>query len=112
MNKAPTRLYLGTRRLYYAEADCRICGMTPLQAALFSSFHGSMLPTLLRQFDRVSMAHGIETRMPFMDWRLVTYGFSLPDTSKIGGGVTKRVLPMPIQRLVPAPLRLRPKKIC
>jgi asparagine synthase (glutamine-hydrolysing) len=85
--------------------------MTPLQAALFSSFHGSMLPTLLRQFDRVSMAHGIETRMPFMDWRLVTYGFSLPDTSKIGGGVTKRVLRMAMQGLVPDAIRLRTNKI-
>ena len=32
-----------------------------------------VLPTILRNFDRVSMAHGIEVRMPFMDWRLVTY---------------------------------------
>jgi asparagine synthase (glutamine-hydrolysing) len=109
--QSPLRLYLGPRRLYYAEADRRICGMTPLQAALFSSFHGSMLPTLLRQFDRVSMAHGIETRMPFMDWRLVTYSFSLPDTSKIGGGVTKRVLRMAMQGLVPDAIRLRTNKI-
>ena len=104
-------LYLGPRRLYYAEADSRTWGMTPLQAALFSSFHGSMLPTLLRQFDRASMAHGIETRMPFMDWRLVTYGFSLPETSKIGGGVTKRVLRMAMQGLVPDAIRLRTNKI-
>ena len=67
LQSSPLRLYRGPRRLYYAEADCRISGMTPLQAALFSSFHGSMLPTLLRQFDRASMAHGIKTRMPFMD---------------------------------------------
>jgi asparagine synthase (glutamine-hydrolysing) len=108
---SPLHLYVGPRRLYYAETDCRIRGMTPLQAALFSSFHGSMLPTLLRQFDRASMAHGIETRMPFMDWRLVTYGFSLPETSKIGGGVTKRVLRMAMQGLVPDAIRLRTNKI-
>jgi len=65
----------------------------------------------LRQFDRASMAHGIETRMPFMDWRLVTYGFSLPETSKIGGGVTKRVLRMAMQGLVPDAIRLRTNKI-
>jgi asparagine synthase (glutamine-hydrolysing) len=109
--QSPLRPYLGPRRLYYAETDCRIRGMTPLQAALFSWFHGSMLPTLLRQFDRASMAHGIETRMPFMDWRLVTYGFSLPETSKIGGGVTKRVLRMAMQGLVPDAIRLRTNKI-
>jgi asparagine synthase (glutamine-hydrolysing) len=109
--QSPLRPYLGPRRLYYAEADDRIRGMTPLEAALFSWFHGSMLPTLLRQFDRASMAHGIETRMPFMDWRLVTYGFSLPETSKIGGGVTKRVLRMAMQGLVPDAIRLRTNKI-
>lgn len=103
--------YLGPRRLYYDEVDTRASGMTSLQAALFTSFHGSMLPTLLRQFDRASMAHGIETRMPFMDWRLVTYGFSLPETSKIGGGVTKRVLRTAMEGLVPDPIRLRTSKI-
>jgi hypothetical protein len=107
----PLSLYLGPRRLYYAETDSRIWGMTPLQAALFGSFHGNMLPTLLRQFDRASMAHGIETRMPFMDWRLVTYSFSLPETSKIGGGVTKRVLRMAMEGLVPNAIRLRTNKI-
>lgn len=85
--------------------------MTPFQAALFSSFHCGSLPTLLEQFDRASMAHGIETRMPFMDWRLVTYAFSLPETSKIGGGVTKRVLRMAMNGLMPDAIRLRTKKI-
>jgi asparagine synthase (glutamine-hydrolysing) len=107
----PLGPYLGPRRLYYAEADGRTRGLTPLQAALFGSFHGSMLPTLLRQFDRASMAHGIEARMPFMDWRLVTYCFSLPETSKIGGGLAKRVLRMAMEGLVPDPIRLRTKKI-
>ena len=84
--------YDGPSRLYYEAADPRVTGMSPLQAMLFSWFHGSMLPTLLCNFDRASMTHGIEVRMPFMDWRLVTYSFALPETSKIGGGYTKRVL--------------------
>ena len=39
------------------------------------------------------MSHGIEVRMPFMDWRLVTYSFALPETSKMGGGYTKADTP-------------------
>jgi asparagine synthase (glutamine-hydrolysing) len=105
------RPYCGPPRLYSEELDVRTSGMTPLQATLFRAFHGSMLPILLRQFDRVSMAHGIETRMPFMDWRLVTYGFSLPETSKIGGGFTKRVLRIAMEGLVPDTIRLRTNKI-
>ena len=37
------------------------------------------------------MAHGLEIRMPFMDWRLVAYTFSLPLQAKVGGGFTKRI---------------------
>ncbi len=63
----------------------------PLARELYRQFHCTLLPTILRNFDRMSMAHGIEVRMPFMDWRLVTYAMSLPTSSKIGGGLSKRV---------------------
>ena len=43
------------------------------------------LPALLRNFDRAGMMNSIEIRMPFMDWRLVSFVFSLPIESKIGG---------------------------
>jgi asparagine synthase (glutamine-hydrolysing) len=58
---------------------------------LYEQFHLSILPTLLRNYDRYSMASGLEIRMPFMDWRLVAYTFGLPWTSKIGGSFTKRI---------------------
>ncbi len=86
-------------------------GASALQKMLFEYFHVNVLPTFLRCIDRASMAHGIEVRMPFMDWRLVTFGFSLPDESKIGGGYTKRVLRLAMQDLMPDPVRLRTKKI-
>ena len=103
--------YAGPSRLYYEATDPRVAGLSPLQTMLFSWFHGSMLPTLLCNFDRASMAHGIETRMPFMDWRLVTYSFALPETSKIGGGYTKRVLRQAMRGILPEQIRLRTKKI-
>ena len=58
---------------------------------LYRMFHYDVLPTILRNFDRMSMAHGIEIRMPFMDWRLVQFVFSLPGGSKIKEGYTKRI---------------------
>lgn len=82
-----------------------------LQKMLYEFFHVNVLPTFLRCIDRASMAHGIEVRMPFMDWRLVTFGFSLPDESKIGGGYTKRVLRLAMQDLMPDSVRLRTKKV-
>ncbi len=101
----------GATRLYDEASDPRLGGMTPLSAMLFAWFHGSVLPTILRSYDRASMAHGIEVRMPFMDWRLVSLGFALPETSKIGGGYTKRVLREAMHGLMPEDIRLRTNKI-
>ena len=103
--------HTGRNRLYDEATDPRVEGMSPLQAMLFAWFHGAFLPTLLRVFDRASMAHGIEVRMPFMDWHLVTYSFALPETSKMGGGYTKRVLREAMRGLVPETTRLRTQKI-
>jgi asparagine synthase (glutamine-hydrolysing) len=102
--------YRGVRRLYDERLDSETREMTPLQAMLFSWFHKGMLPTLLRNFDRASMAHGVETRMPFMDWRLVIYSFALPETSKIGGGFTKRILRQAMEGIMPDSIRLRRNK--
>ena len=56
---------------------------------VYHEFFVHTLPALLRNFDRASMINSIEIRMPFMDWRLITYVFSLPINSKIGQGFTK-----------------------
>ena len=57
------------------------------------------------------MASGVEIRMPFMDHRIVTYCFSLPWTSKVGGGYTKRILRDAMKGIVPDEVRLRRDKI-
>lgn len=49
------------------------------------------LPSLLRYEDRSSMAFGIETRLPFLDYRLVEFAFSLPDAVRLEGTTTKAV---------------------
>lgn len=61
-------------------------------AALYKEFHFYILPTLLRNYDRYSMAGSVEVRMPFMDYRLVTQSFSLPWQSKIRNGFSKAIL--------------------
>ena len=47
---------------------------------------------LLRYEDRNSMAFSIESRVPFLDHRLVDFVRSLPNNQKIHGGWTKHVL--------------------
>lgn len=79
--------------------------------SLYIDYHFTQLPTVLRNFDRLSMAHGVEVRAPFMDWRLVCFMFSLPSTSKIGAGFTKRILRDALNDILPEPIRTRTQKL-
>ncbi len=82
-----------------------------LDEEFYQEFFVSPLPGILQQYDRCSMAHGVECRMPFMDYRIVEYLFSLPIKSKIGNGFTKRVLREAMQGVVPDSIRLDKVKI-
>jgi hypothetical protein len=78
---------------------------------LYTDFHFVQLPSVLRNFDRLSMAHGVEVRSPFMDWRLICFLFSLPFTSKIGSGFTKRILRDAMRGILPESIRTRTQKL-
>ena len=78
---------------------------------IFDHFHYSELPYNLRDFDRGSMQHGIDLRMPFMDYRLVSFIFSIDRNSKIGEGYTKRILRDAMSGIMPDQIRSRKLKI-
>jgi asparagine synthase (glutamine-hydrolysing) len=65
---------------------------------------------MLRKVDLMSMAHGLEVRVPFLDHKLVDYVFQLPVSSKINGQMRKRILQDAFRDLLPAELYKRPKK--
>jgi len=95
----------------YEEDAPRIRERDTLFRRLYRDFHFTELPTNLRDFDRLSMAHGVEVRSPFMDWRLITFTFSLPSTSKLGDGFTKRILRDALKGILPEPIRQRTRKL-
>jgi asparagine synthase (glutamine-hydrolysing) len=74
-------------------------------------FFKTTLPTILRNFDRASMYHGVEVRMPFMDYRLVSYVMSLPTTSKVKDGYTKAILRDSMEGILPDKIRKRKWKV-
>ena len=86
-------------------------GWSNSEKLMYNDFHYRSLPINLRDFDRAAMQHGVEIRMPFMDYRLVTYVFSLPIESKIGGGFTKRILRDAMKNTLPETIRQRTLKI-
>ena len=57
------------------------------------------------------MAHSIEARVPFLDYRLVEYVLGLPDDYKIAGGETKRALREGVRGVLPEKIRTRMDKL-
>lgn len=51
-----------------------------------------LLPALLHVEDRMSMAHGLESRVPFLDHPLVEFAATVPADVKFAGGDTKHLL--------------------
>lgn len=69
------------------------------------------LPMLLRWEDRNSMAFSVEARVPFLDYRLVELALGLPDSLKVGQGISKRALRQCMRGLVPDSILDRKDKI-
>ncbi|MCE9599619.1 MAG: asparagine synthase (glutamine-hydrolyzing) [Spirochaetia bacterium] len=70
------------------------------QLGLNDLMHTS-LPMLLRYEDRNSMAHSIESRTPFLDYRLVELSLSLPPQFKIQNSRAKRILRESMRGIIP-----------
>jgi asparagine synthase (glutamine-hydrolysing) len=68
------------------------------------------LPTLLRYEDRNSMGYGIESRLPFMDYRLMELALALPARLKITNGYGKWALRRMTTGVVPDAIRLQRRK--
>ena len=64
----------------------------PVRQRLLADHSLTILPGLLQYGDAVSMAHGVEARNPFMDYRLVEWMFRLPSKLKFNQNETKWVL--------------------
>ncbi|HEY3418638.1 MAG TPA: asparagine synthase (glutamine-hydrolyzing) [Armatimonadota bacterium] len=82
-----------------------------LSQALQHSVRSSILPGLLRYEDRNSMCHSLESRVPFLDYRLVDLLFTLPDAWKIQGLDTKHILREALRGILPEVIRTRHDKI-
>ena len=75
-----------------------------------SQLGASHLQQLLHYEDRDSMAHSIESRLPFLDYHLVEFVLSLPDEYKLSNGVTKKVLREGMKGIIPEEIRHRMDK--
>jgi asparagine synthase (glutamine-hydrolysing) len=66
---------------------------------------------ILHYEDHSAMAHSIEIRSPFIDYRLMEFAFRLPDAMKLNMGVTKWVLRESFAKRLPERIVWNHKKI-
>ena len=83
-------------------------GGTFLDRLLYTDIKTYLVELLMKQ-DQMSMATSIESRVPFLDHKLVEFAASLPDDWKLRGWTTKRVLREAMKGLLPASILDRPK---
>jgi len=85
-------------------------GAHPLDRLLDLNLRTYLLDDLLVKADRMSMAHGLEVRSPFLDTDLLAYTSRLPPRLKARGMSLKRLLKAAVKDLVPEQILRRPKK--
>lgn len=82
-----------------------------LSAMQNCDFHTYMTDDVLVKVDRMSMAHGLECRSPFMDYRVMEFAARLPMRAKISPeGEGKLLLRHILSRGMPDALHRRPKQ--
>jgi asparagine synthase (glutamine-hydrolysing) len=99
---------------YVAENPFHIMGAADaktVQELSIAKLNAGNLQMLLHWEDRDSMAHSIESRVPFLDYRLVEFVLGLPDEYKLSDGMTKRVLREALSGILPDAIRDRMDKL-
>jgi asparagine synthase (glutamine-hydrolysing) len=81
-----------------------------LNRELREEHEGSLVP-LLHHGDAMSMAHSVESRLPFMDVRLVEAVFRMPGELKVQNGLGKAVLRRAVHDVVPHELLYAKRKL-
>jgi asparagine synthase (glutamine-hydrolysing) len=84
--------------------------LDPLTQMLYIDTRANLPDDLLMVGDKTSMANSLEARVPFLDYRLVEFIESLPNSMKLRGFQGKYLHKKAIERWLPKPLIYRKKK--
>ena len=101
---AATHVY-GASRQYFDAPNGR---STLLDRLLYTDLKTYLVELLMKQ-DQMSMAASIESRVPFLDHKLVEFAAALPGRLKLRGFTTKWILREAVRSLLPAEILSRPK---
>ncbi len=76
---------------------------------LYTDVHNYLPGALLPKVDRTTMAHSLEARSPFLDHKVLEFAARLPQSWKLRGRETKRILRQVFAELLPPPVAKRGK---
>lgn len=94
---------------FMEEAFLRARALTPLNRLLYADQQIYLRDGILAKVDRMTMAHGLESRGPFLDHKLAEFAMRLPDECKIRGWRRKVLLKQLLRRKLPPRVRRRKK---
>ena len=92
----------------FASAD--ELGLDPVQRLQYVDFQTMLLDNLLLKADKISMAHSLEVRVPFLARPLVEFGLALPARCKVGPFRDKRLMRQLLRPKLGVRLAHRPKR--
>ncbi len=81
-----------------------------LRKMIFLEFRNRLPELLLMRVDKMSMATSVESRVPFLDYRLVEYSFRINSKLKIKNGITKYILKKSVEDILPNEIIYRKKQ--
>lgn len=81
-----------------------------LRKAQIADISCYMVNNVLRKIDKISMMHSLEIRSPFLDYRIVNLGLSMPSRLKILNNTTKKILRDIGTEWLPSKILNAPKK--
>lgn len=82
----------------------------PLNRILEVEWNTQFPDQVLAFVDFLSMAHSVEIRSPFLDYRLVEFAATIPGSMKIKSGNVKDILKKAVETLLPEGITRRPKE--
>jgi len=82
----------------------------PFYKLMYFQFMVTLPDQMLTKVDRMSMAHSLETRIPFLDYRLVEFMAGVNKNIKMPGYERKHVLRKTVAKGLPSSLLSAPKK--
>jgi asparagine synthase (glutamine-hydrolysing) len=80
-----------------------------LTRKLYTDIKATLVSEMLTKVDRMTMAFGLEARVPFLDHRVVEWAFGIPSTHKMHGTEGKYIVKKTMERYLPTDVLYRPK---